>query len=99
MGHASFFCVAKMTCAHLTKSESPEHRGTPVLSKHISLKLPELTGSCTGNDILGPEMVKKVLFQCKTDAFDAILRQKASIIKRLLPFKVSLFNDNPKSIT
>ena len=53
MGHASFFCVAEVTCAHLTKSEAPEHRGTPLLSEHISLTLPELTGSCTGNDILG----------------------------------------------
>ena len=64
-GHASFFCAAKVTCAHLSNSEAPVHRGTLILSKHQSHTLPEVTGSFTGNDILGPEMVKKWLFNAK----------------------------------
>ena len=75
-GHASFFCVAKVTCAHLANSEAPEQRGTLVLSKHLSRTLPDVTtGNFTGNDIIGPEMVKKWLFQSKIDTFVAIFRQ------------------------
>ena len=59
MRHASFFCVAKVTCEHLTKSEAPEHRGTLLLSKHLSFALPEVAGSCTRNDIIGPEKVEE----------------------------------------
>ena len=99
MGHASFFSVAKVTRAHLANSEAPEHHGTVVLLKYLSHTLPEVTGSCTGNDIIAPEVVENRLCKCKLESFDAILRQKAIFVQRLLQLNVPSFSGNPKGIT